>query len=69
MAADEKDDKAGRTEVPGNSNYVMDFDLDEATKKRVIECIQKRGRITIIMKEKGGRSIGQDGNGNGKLID
>jgi hypothetical protein len=59
-----------RTEVPGkHHDQTMEFHLDEATKKKVIECIQKHGKITVIMKEKGGLSLGQDGNGNGKLID
>ncbi len=48
------------TKVSGSSRHTIDFDLmDDEVKKGIIECIKKRGKISVVLEEKGVIDIGQ----------
>ncbi|WP_299281766.1 hypothetical protein [uncultured Tateyamaria sp.] len=52
MADDERAKVAGR--------QTLEFDLlDAETQKKVIECIQERGKISVILEDRGVVSTGQ----------
>ena len=53
----------------GEGRFSIDFDLlDDDAKKRVIDCIQTRGKISVVLDEKILRGAGEDG-GFRQLID
>jgi ribosomal protein L23 len=54
---------------PAKSKVVLEFNvLDDATKKKVAQCIERRGKVTVTMMQKGNIK-GLKGGGFQQLID
>ena len=57
------------TEVQGTSKHVIEFELlDDDTKRRVLECIERKGRISVVIHEASVRSIAGGGDSGYKQI-
>jgi len=62
------EEKKSQVHIEGIGSHQIDFKIvDEATKKRVIDCIHKNGRISVLIG--GGVHKGLAGGGFEQLID
>ena len=71
----DKKENGDRTEVPATgSERTLEFSLSEKEKKAVIDCIEKRGKLSVVLTELGQVDLGGGGlegayDGPGKLKD